>query len=98
MPLYMWKKMTDEAMSIWITQTEFIFKQQKEKHQTGIDTWLTHTTPEKSWRERLKNNTVDIGSLGVSTNNPVDKQYREALQEAGNNLWVAQVGAILIRS
>ena len=35
MPLYMWKKMTDEAMSIWITQTEFIFKQQKENIKQG---------------------------------------------------------------
>lgn len=43
-----------EAMMLWITLSESIFKKRGQARQERMNTWLTETTPEKMWKDRLK--------------------------------------------
>ena len=41
-------------MQLWITLVEAIFQKRGQVRQEQMDTWLTNTTPEQMWRDRLK--------------------------------------------
>ena len=59
-----------EAMTIWITLVETIFRRRGQARQELMDTWLTETTPVRSWREKLKDanleNSQQGGEEGIS--------------------------------
>ena len=42
-------------MQLWITVVETIFRRRGQARQEQMDKWLTNTTPERTWRDRLKN-------------------------------------------
>ena len=41
-------------MQLWITLVEAIFRKRGQARQEQIDMWLTNTTTERMWRDRLK--------------------------------------------
>ena len=74
-PILIGQKQHIETIELWIEQAEIIFKHRREKVQTQTDTWLTISTPPRSWRERLKN-----GELNKTKSNNNNKS-----QNGGNS-------------
>ena len=48
----------------WITLVETIFRRRGQARQELMDTWLTETTPVRSWREKLKDAHLENSSQG----------------------------------
>ena len=45
-----------EAMELWVTMVESIFKLRQRESAETLDTWLTATTPERDWKDKYKEN------------------------------------------
>ena len=63
LPVEQRQKKGVENMQLWITLVEAIFRKRGQARQEQIDMWLTNTTPEKNWRDRLKSQSDNTSHL-----------------------------------
>ena len=54
LPVEQRQKKGIENIQLWITLVETNFRKRGQATQVKMDTWLTQTTPERMWRNRLK--------------------------------------------
>ena len=57
------------SMELWINIVEIIFKRRGETRQEKLDSWLTNSTPEKSWKDkykyRAKSKDIKVEEIGI---------------------------------